>query len=210
MLLSLPRAAWQFRGFILGSVKREFQARYQNSLLGALWTVINPLAMILVYTLVFSQLMKARLPGVDNGLAYSIHLCAGILTWGFFSEMIGKGQAMFLENARLLKKLSFPRICLPIVVLLNASLNFAIIFGLFIGFLLLSGNFPGWVILGVVPVIIFSSVLLPAPLMPITPTASPGRIWKLMSCSTHFRLCRGLENGVIHSRRRAQRVGYCL
>ena len=154
MLLSLPRAAWQFRGFILGSVKREFQARYQNSLLGALWTVINPLAMILVYTLVFSQLMKARLPGVDNGLAYSIHLCAGILTWGFFSEIIGKGQAMFLENARLLKKLSFPRICLPIVVLLNASLNFAIIFGLFIGFLLLSGNFPGWVILGVVPVLL--------------------------------------------------------
>jgi lipopolysaccharide transport system permease protein len=68
--------------------------------------------------------------------------------------MIGKGQAMFLDNARLLKKLSFPRICLPIVVLLNASLNFAIIFGLFIGFLLLSGNFPGWAILGVVPVLV--------------------------------------------------------
>ncbi|WP_373386661.1 ABC transporter permease [Pseudomonas alcaligenes] len=154
--MSLPsiRAVWQFRGFILSSVKREFQARYQNSLLGALWTFINPLAMILVYTLVFSQLMKARLPGVDSGLAYGIYLCAGILTWGFFAEVIGKGQAIFLENARLLKKLSFPRICLPIVVLFNASVNFAIIWGLFISFLLLSGNFPGWVILGIVPVLV--------------------------------------------------------
>ena len=158
MLLSLSRAAWQFRGFILGSVKREFQARYQNSLLGALWTFINPLAMILVYTLVFSQLMKARLPGVDNGLAYGIYLCAGILTWGFFAEMIGKGQSMFLENARLLKKLSFPRICLPIVVLCNASLNFAIISGLFIVFLLLSDNFPGWSILGALPVLFIQAL----------------------------------------------------
>ena len=153
MLLSLPRAAWQFRGFILGSVKREFQARYQNSLLGALWTVINPLAMILVYTLVISQLMTARLPGVDNGLAYGIYLCSGVLTWGLFAEMLGKGQSMFLEHARLLKKLSFPRICLPIVVLFNALLNFAIIFGLFIGFLVLTNNFPGWVVLGVIPVL---------------------------------------------------------
>lgn len=158
MLLLLSRAAWQFRGFILGSVKREFQARYQNSLLGALWTIISPLAMILVYTLVFSQLMKARLPGVDSGLAYGIYLCAGILTWGFFSEMIGKGQSMFLENARLLKKLSFPRICLPIVVLFNASVNFAIIFGLFIAFLVLSGNFPGWTILGVLPVLLIQAL----------------------------------------------------
>lgn len=154
MLLALSRATWNYRGFIIGSVKREFQARYRNSLLGALWTIINPLAMILVYTLVFSQLMKARLPGVDNGLAYSIYLCAGVLTWGFFAEMLGRSQAVFLENARLLKKLSFPRICLPIVVALNSSLNFAIIFALFIGVLLLTGNFPGWVILGVVPVLL--------------------------------------------------------
>ena len=68
----LLRALWAYRGFILGSVKREFQSRYQNSVLGAAWTVLNPLAMIVVYTAIFSQVMKARLPGVEGSFAYSI------------------------------------------------------------------------------------------------------------------------------------------
>lgn len=146
-------AIWQYRGFILGSVKREFQSKYRNSLLGASWTILNPLAMIIVYTVIFSQVMRAKLPGVDSTFAYSIYLCAGVLTWGLFAEIIGRGQSVFIENANLLKKLNFPRICLPIVVVLNAGLNFAIIFGLFTGFLLLSGNFPGWVYLAIFPVL---------------------------------------------------------
>ncbi|HCY25078.1 MAG TPA: ABC transporter, partial [Cryomorphaceae bacterium] len=142
-----------FRGFILSSVKREFQSKYRNSLLGALWMVINPLAMILVYTVIFSQVMSAKLPGVDSTFSYSIYLCAGILTWGFFAEITGRAQNMFLEQANLLKKLSFPRLCLPVIVVVNASLNFAIIFTLFTFFLLLSGNFPGWSFLALVPVL---------------------------------------------------------
>jgi len=49
------RALWAYRGFILGSVKREFQSKYRNSLLGAAWTIINPLSMIIGYTVIFSQ-----------------------------------------------------------------------------------------------------------------------------------------------------------
>ena len=90
MALSMARAVWNYRGFVVGSVKREFQTRYRNSLLGATWTILNPLSMIIVYTVIFSQLMKARLPGVDNSLAYGIYLCAGILAWGFFAEVIGR------------------------------------------------------------------------------------------------------------------------
>lgn len=131
MLLSLYRSLRSYRGFILGSVKREFQARYRNSLFGALWTVLNPLSMIVVYTVIFSQIMRARLPGVDDGLAYSVYLCAGLLTWGLFAEITSRSQSMFLENANLLKKISFPRICLPVIALLNAGINFAIILALF-------------------------------------------------------------------------------
>ena len=145
---------WNYRGFIVGSVKREFQSKYRNSMLGAAWTVLNPLAMIVVYTLIFSQIMKARLPGIDSTFAYSIYLCAGILAWGLFAEIVGRGQTVFLENANLLKKLSFPRICLPIITVLNAGLNFAIIATLFIGFLIVSGNFPGLVSLAAIPVLI--------------------------------------------------------
>ena len=147
-------ALWHYRGFVLGSVKREFQSKYQNSMLGAAWTVINPLAMIVVYTVIFSQVMRAKLPGIESTFAYSIYLCAGILTWGLFSEILGKAQSVFIDNANLLKKVSFPRLCLPIIVVMNALLNFTIIFSLFTLFLALSDNFPGWVYLAVFPVLL--------------------------------------------------------
>lgn len=150
----MARAVWNYRGFVLGSVKREFQTRYRYSLLGATWTVLNPLSMIIVYTVIFSQLMKARLPGVDNSLAYGIYLCSGILAWGFFAEVVSRSQTVFLEHANLIKKLSFPRICLPLIVVLNAGVNFAIIFAIFLGFLLVTQNFPGWAFWGVVPVLL--------------------------------------------------------
>jgi lipopolysaccharide transport system permease protein len=151
--MGIFKALWAYRGFILGSVKREFQSKYRNSLLGAAWTILNPLAMIVVYTVIFAQVMRAKLPGVDSTFAYSIYLCAGVLTWGLFAEIAGRAQGIFLEHANLLKKLSFPRLCLPVIVVANASLNFAIVFGLFTAFLLISGNFPGWTYLALLPVL---------------------------------------------------------
>ncbi|MHB1331611.1 MAG: ABC transporter permease [Sulfuriferula sp.] len=148
------KPVWAYRGFILGNVTREFQSKYRNSLLGATWTVLNPLAMILIYTVIFSQVMRARLPGVNSTFAYSIYLCAGILTWGLFAEITSRAQTMFLEQANLLKKLSFPRLCLPVTVVANALVNFGIVFGLFSIFLVLSGNFPGWVYLALVPLLV--------------------------------------------------------
>lgn len=151
---TMLRALWAYRGFILGSVKREFQSKYRNSLLGAVWTVIQPLAMIVVYTVIFSQVMKARLPSVDSTFAYSIYLCAGTLTWGLFAEITGRAQNIFIENANMLKKLNFPRMCLPVIVVLSALVNFAIIFSLFSIFLIVTGNFPGWSFLGMIPLLL--------------------------------------------------------
>ncbi|AJJ20187.1 lipopolysaccharide transport system permease [Yersinia intermedia] len=153
MSSSMVKILWAYRGFVLGSVKREFQAKYRNSLLGAAWNVLNPLSMIVVYTVIFSQVMKAKLPGVDSSFAYSIYLCAGILTWGLFSEIVTRGQSVFLDNANLLKKISFPRLCLPVTIVCNALLNFIIVFGLFTLFLIVSGNFPGIVYIGLMPVL---------------------------------------------------------
>ena len=147
------KAVWAYRGFILGSIKRDFQSKYRNSMLGAAWTVINPLAMILIYTVIFSQVMRAKLPDVDSTFAYSIYLCAGVLTWGLFAEITTRAQNIFLENANLLKKVSFPRLCLPAVVIGSAFVNFAIIFGLFTVFLLLTGSFPGLTFLALLPLL---------------------------------------------------------
>jgi len=151
-MIQYMRPIWAYRGFIRGSIQREFQSKYRNSLLGAAWNIINPLAMIVVYTVIFAQVMRAKLPGVDSTFAYSIYLCAGVLTWGLFAELVGRSQTMFLDNANLLKKISFPRITLPIIVVANAVLNFGIVFALFLAFLLVSGNFPGWVIVAVAPI----------------------------------------------------------
>ena len=154
MLSALLKGVWAYRGFIVGSVKREFQVKYRYSLLGALWTVLNPLALILVYTVIFAQVMKAKLPGVESSFAYSIYLCAGILTWGLFSEITTRAQNVFLDSANLLKKVSFPRFCLPVIVICNAVINFSISFGLFPAFLIISGNFPGWVFFAIFPVLL--------------------------------------------------------
>ena len=129
MLIQLTRAAWRFRGFMGSSVKREFTARYRNSLLGAAWAVINPLAMVAVYTVIFSRVMQARLPGESSTFDYGVFLCAGLLSWGLFSEIIQRCITMFLDHANLLKKMNFPRICLPLIVLdQRGGCNFAIIF----------------------------------------------------------------------------------
>lgn len=155
---SFAKSVWFYRGFVLASVQREFQSKYRNSMLGMAWTLINPLAMILVYTVIFSQIMQAKLPGISSTYAYSIYLCAGVLTWGYFAEVVTRSQSMFLDNANLLKKMSFPRIALPITVVLTATLNFAIVLALFAGFLLVTGNFPGWVVLGILPVLLLQVV----------------------------------------------------
>jgi len=151
---AMLRGIWNYRGFIAGSVKREFQAKYRNTMLGAAWTVLSPLAMILVYTMIFSQVMHSRLPGVTGKFAYSIYLCAGVLTWGLFAEITSRSQSMFIEQGNLLKKISFPRISLPIIVVANALINFGIIFALFTVFLLLSGQFPGLAFAAVLPLLL--------------------------------------------------------
>ena len=159
MPLAMLCGLWRYRGFVLGSVKREFQSKYRNTMLGAAWTVLSPMAMILVYTLIFSQVMKSRLPGDASEYGYSIYLCAGVLTWGLFAEITSRAQNMFLEQANVLKKISFPRICLPVIVVLNALVNFGIIFGLFTVFLVGSGQFPGAVFALLLPLLLLQVAL---------------------------------------------------
>jgi len=142
---------WRFRSFVFGSVRREIAAQYQGSLLGGAWVVLQPLAMIAIYTLIFANVMRSRLAGVDDTYGYSIYLCAGVLTWGFFAEGLGRLQAVFVANGNLLKKTSFPRICLPLIALGTAGVNFGVIFALFLCFLLVSGHWPGWLLLALLP-----------------------------------------------------------
>jgi lipopolysaccharide transport system permease protein len=158
-MLSVIKPLWAYRGFILGSVQREFQSKYRNTMFGVTWSALQPLAMIIVYTVIFAEVMRAKLPGVDSTFGYSIYLCAGVLTWGLFAEITTRTQNMFLDNANLLKKLSFPRLCLPVIIVANGLLNFSIVFGLFTAFLLVSGNWPGLPYLALLPMLVLLVVL---------------------------------------------------
>jgi lipopolysaccharide transport system permease protein len=152
-------ALWAYRGFILGMVARDFRGRYLGSVLGAAWVVLSPLSTIVILTVVFSQIMQARLPGTKDPLGYGLYLCTGLLPWGYLVEVLTRGQGIFLEQANLLKKVSFPRVTLPVYVFMSATVNFAIVWGLFLAFLLVTGRWPGWVLLAMLPLLLLQQVL---------------------------------------------------
>ncbi len=150
----LLRECWAFRGFILASVKREFVSRYLGTNLGFFWAVAQPLAMILIYTVVLAEIMKPALPGHATRFAYSIYLCAGIIIWQLFNDLLNRSVGIFVHNANLLKKVNLPKLAFPIVVALSGLTNFAVIFALFLGFLLVIGALPGISMLAMIPVVL--------------------------------------------------------
>lgn len=151
--VGMLRDVWSFRDFMWSSVKREFQSRWTGTQLGPFWMVAHPLANILIFTVIFAQIMKPSLPNHPSRFAYSIYLCSGVLTWNLFAEMLGRTVNIFVENANLLKKVHFPKLCLPIIVIASNVMNFAIVMILFMIFMLIIGAFPGWVILSALPVL---------------------------------------------------------
>ena len=154
------RALWAYRGFIASNVARDFVGRYRHSLLGAFWSVANPLAMVLIYTLIFSQIMRFTLPGHElTPFSFSIYLCAGVIPWNLFADMLLRLSNVFVENGNLMKKSNFPRVCLPTIAALSALSNFLVILGLYLAFLALIGHWPGWPLLALVPVILLQMLL---------------------------------------------------
>jgi lipopolysaccharide transport system permease protein len=97
--------------------------------------------------------MRSKLPGIDDTLAYSIYLCAGIIPWQFFTEVLMRCINVFVDQGNLLKKVSFPRSSLPLFVFLSGGINFIIIFAIYLVFLLIIGRLPGITILAVIPLL---------------------------------------------------------
>lgn len=115
-MFRLITAAWRFRHFIRSSVRNEFAVRFARSRLGGLWMILNPLAQAAIVAFALSGVLAAKLPGIDNRFGYAIYLMAGMLGWSLFLETVTRCLTVFTDNATLLKKLVFPRICLPLVV----------------------------------------------------------------------------------------------
>jgi lipopolysaccharide transport system permease protein len=152
-MIQLLRGTWRFRGFIVASVKREFASRYLGTQLGAIWTILHPLALIAIYTVVFAQLMQPRLPGHASRFAYSIYLTSGFIVWALFSDLLLRSVGIFVHNANLLKKVNVHKLAFPVIASISALINAGLLGACFIAFLLATGNLPGWPVLAAIPVL---------------------------------------------------------
>lgn len=153
------KALFHYRYFILSSIKNDFKARFARSKLGSIWLIIHPLAMVLVYALVLSELIQVKFPGVAIDNAYPIYLTAGILAWFMFSETLLRSLNLFIDNANLLKKLAFPKAVLPIILLGNVLLQSLLLLGAILLVFAFLGHFPGIQILWL-PLLFLVTLLL--------------------------------------------------
>lgn len=135
----IPASVWKYRYFIYTSVKSDFKSRVARSRLGLLWLVIAPLSQVLMYAFVLSSLMSQRLPGIDNKFSYSIYLLSGFLGWFLFVDIFNRCLTMFIDNANVLKKIAFPRMALPLVVVISALINNVIFFVIILSAFVLLG-----------------------------------------------------------------------
>ncbi len=127
---SILRIIWNYKFFIISSIKTDYKTRYARSKLGALWAIIQPMAMVIVYAFILSNIMTSKLPGVATQYAYPIYILSGIVVWTLFSEVVGRSLTVFIDNASLIKKLNFPKITLPLIISGSAMINYIIFLAL--------------------------------------------------------------------------------
>lgn len=127
-MFGMLRGLWDYRGFVVSSIGNEFVARFARSRLGGLWMIIHPLTQVAIYALILSNVLAAKLPGIENKYAYALYLMAGMLAWSLFAEIVGRCLTLFIEQGNLMKKMRFPRITLPVIVVGSSLLNNLLLF----------------------------------------------------------------------------------
>jgi lipopolysaccharide transport system permease protein len=146
------REVWQYRKYIWDNAVSELRTRYAGSSLGALWNVLQPLFQILIFTYVFSQIMIAKLPNMESSTDFAIYLCAGMIPWAAFSEIVIRGSNSFLDNATYLKKLAIPEYIFIIQTVVTSGMTLLIsMILLFIIITIIGGTISVlWVLLPIV------------------------------------------------------------
>lgn len=139
---ALARVAelWQYRELVRNLVVGDLKSRYKNSVFGFFWSLLNPLGMMLVFTLIFGVLT----PNVQIE-KYPLFLLCGLLPWNYFSNSVTGSLYSVVGNGNLVKKVYFPRAVLPIATVLSQLVNFLLAFiVLFAALLVFQANFSPW------------------------------------------------------------------
>ncbi len=148
------------KDLIFQLTKRDLLLRYKGSYLGIVWSVLNPLFMLVIYTYFFSFVLKSRWGQTETStLDFALVLFCGISTFNFFSEIITKAPSLILSNVNYVKKVVFPLEVLPIVSLCSAFVQFLIsLVILCVGNLIING-FIAWTVI-FLPLVILPLILL--------------------------------------------------
>lgn len=122
------KEVWHYRDLLLMLVKRDYVTFYKQTILGPLWFFIQPALTTLVYVILFGKLAGLSTDGTPQIAFY----LAGITIWNYFSESLTKTSTVFKDNAAMMGKVYFPRLIMPLSIVVSALMKFGIQFGLFL------------------------------------------------------------------------------
>lgn len=176
-LLALARSLRHNRKLILQMTKREVLGRYKESAMGLLWTFLNPLIMLVVYTFVFSVVFKARWGGGggESKIQFAVVLFAGLIVHGLFAEVINRSPTLILANVNYVKKVVFPLEILPIVAIGAALFQTLVSLAVLLFVFLIFNGYLYW-----------TAILTPLILVPLVIVIS-GFAWILASLGVFLR-----------------------
>ena len=139
--MNIFKKIYNYRELLKTNVKKEIRGRYKNSILGIMWSFLNPLLQLLVYSVIFGALLA----GGDE--TYPIYICIALIPWTYFTTAITQAAFTVIGNADIIKKVYFPREILPISVVTSGAVNFVISTIIILAFVIFSGVGLSWYIL---------------------------------------------------------------
>jgi ABC-2 type transport system permease protein len=151
-------AVWRYRELLRNLVRKELKVKYKNSVLGFVWTLLNPTLYLVVFTIVFEELLDS---GVDY---FAIFFLSGLLAWNLFSAAVSGATASIVGNASLVQKVWFPREILPLAAIGAALFHFVFQASILLTALLVFGRAPDWALLPLVPLALIVLVVVAAAL----------------------------------------------
>ena len=161
---TLPmRQPWRNRSLIGTLVRRDILSRYAGSVAGALWTILNPLLLMLTYFFVFGVVLQARADGDPSATGFAFYFLAGMMPWLAFSDAAARAPGILVEHRNFIRKLVFPVETLPVnLVATGLVTEFFGIVVLLVGLLIARGHIPAtmlWLPLLVVPQVLLTAGL---------------------------------------------------
>jgi lipopolysaccharide transport system permease protein len=143
---------WAHRDLLYVFVWRDIKVRYKQTLLGALWAVLQPFLTMVVFTFVFGHLAK-----VPSGrIPYPAFVFCGLLPWQFFAQGLVRSSKSLVEDHYLLTKIYVPRLILPVSAVLSGLPDFGVAFALLFGIMFFSGVYPALAALTVLPLLVLA------------------------------------------------------